>query len=142
MPYIVHPANVVSLLRSHGVSDPTTLAIGWLHDTVEDTQATHEQIEQVFGSKIAHGVYILTRDVDRVDYKKRIESADDNIKLVKLCDTWDNLMTIDCLRPGGIARKIEDTETFYIPLARKLCPDIAKGMRRCLDEYFKVCAGS
>ena len=136
-PYIIHPAGVVALLKEHGVTDPTTLAIGWLHDTIEDTPATYEGLRQVFGPKIAYGVYILTRDVSRADYIKRLESADDNIKLVKLCDTLDNLRTVECLGPSGIARKINDTEMYYIPMADKLCPQIASRLRRSLDVYFE-----
>ncbi|MBW2964753.1 HD domain-containing protein [Candidatus Woesearchaeota archaeon] len=138
IPFIAHPANVVNLLMQHGVSDPATLAIAWLHDTVEDTKVTHADIGRLFGPEIAHGVCILTREVGMgVDeYKQRIAQADNGVKLVKFCDMLDNLRTVECMRPSGLLRKMEDARSFYIPMAQEINPQIAARMKTSIDDYF------
>lgn len=134
-PYIVHPATVVNYLGRLGFKDEITLAVAWLHDTVEDTILTQEEVRQVFGDDVAEGVYLLTRNVGREEYKQRLSMAPNNIKLVKLCDTLHNVTTLEYLSRKGIERKIDDCINFYIPMAQELCPEVAKEMRSCIKNY-------
>jgi len=137
--YIVHPAKVVTLLEQYGIYDEVTLAIAWLHDVLEDTSITYKELQCLFGDVVASGIEHLTRigdtNQDKESYKQKIASAPDNIKMIKLCDTLDNIRTLECLDPEGIVRKINDTENFYIPMARELCPEIAKDLRYHIDTY-------
>jgi GTP diphosphokinase / guanosine-3',5'-bis(diphosphate) 3'-diphosphatase len=134
-PYIVHPEAVVGYLEKFGFEDELTLSVAWLHDTVEDTTLSQEEVRQVFGDDIAEGVYLLTRNVDREEYKQRLGLAPDNIKLVKLCDTLHNITSLECLSKKGIERKIDDCINFYIPMAQELCPEVANEMKGYLRNY-------
>ena len=134
LPYFIHPASVVNYLKQFGVDDDASLAIAWLHDTIEDTPLTYSRINHVFGREIADGVYLLTRNVDREEYKRRLSSAPRNIRMIKLCDTLDNITTLECLSTKGINRKVEDCNSYYIPIAEELCPEIAEEMRRYIHS--------
>ncbi len=133
LPYYVHPKHVVGYLEKFGINDQTTKAIGWLHDTIEDTELNYKQIKHIFGKRIAEGVNYLTRNVDRQTYKNRLKHAPKNVMMVKLCDTLDNIKTLHCLSAKGIERKVNDCREFYIPMAQKLCPAIADRM----EYHFK-----
>jgi GTP diphosphokinase / guanosine-3',5'-bis(diphosphate) 3'-diphosphatase len=135
LPYIVHPENVVNYLKGFGINDENTLSVAWLHDTLEDTTLSYEEIELVFGKSVAKNVYILTRNVDREKYKQRLKTAGRPAQLVKLVDTLDNVSTLDSLSPESIQRKIEDCEGFYIPLANKIFPEIGKQLENHINYY-------
>ncbi len=133
-PYITHPENVARLLKKFG-ADTKTQVTGWLHDIIEDTKGTYEEINNTFGMFEADGVYILTRNVCEDEYKKRLEHSPYEIQLVKLCDLADNLRTLHALRPTGIERKIHDSETFYVPLAEKIKPSLAELILSRIEDY-------
>src|SRR5690554_1518026 len=107
-PYIVHPEAVASLVRSvpHILE---MLAAAWLHDTVEDTEATLDEVERLFGHEVAQLVEMLT-DVSklsdgnrRVRKKKDLEhtaQASAAAKTIKLADLIDNSHSILELDPG------------------------------------------
>ncbi|MBU1198702.1 MAG: HD domain-containing protein [Nanoarchaeota archaeon] len=136
-PYVVHPKHVVELLKQYDVKDQETLAIAWLHDTLEDTVLSYSQIKNTFGSRVADGVHFLTRDVNEIVYKQRLLTAPEDIQLVKLCDTIDNIKNLEVYSPRGLQRKIVDCNSFYIPLAEKIKPEIADKMKFYLDNYEK-----
>ncbi len=136
-PYIVHPQGVVELLKKFEHDDEASLAMGWLHDTLEDTSLTYDEMKDIFGAKVADGVYLLTRNVDRSAYKERLQSASTEVQMVKLCDTLHNVATMSCLSARGIARKVADCQDFYIPLARNLCPLIAEEMEQHIQPYME-----
>ncbi len=135
-PYIEHLEAIASLLRRYGYSDEVTLAIGWLHDTVEDTPLTIEELEMIFGRQIANGVDILTKGSDRAEYNARFLYAPKNIQMVKLCDVLHNTSTLECLADEKRERKIRECETVYIPLAREVCPEIAHEIERNIQYYY------
>ena len=137
LPYIVHPAKVVHYLKKYGVQDEEAHAAGWLHDTLEDTTLTYEDISRATTKRVAEDVYIVTRNVDNKVYKERIAEARYEMQMVKLCDTLHNAKTLHLLSPSGIQRKIEDITGFYLPLAEKICPALAKD----LQYYFEREAG-
>jgi len=86
-PYIVHPEKVASLLYSN--CDKT---IAWLHDTIEDTETTYEEIEQMFGLGIAHSVLGLTHKKGETyfNYIRRIRN-DNDVIAIKIADIVANL---------------------------------------------------
>lgn len=100
--YIVHPAAVAAIVSSVS-SDPDVIAAAWLHDTIEDTKATYEDILHLFGLRIASLVMELTNpskpeDGNRAARKAidlaHIEKASPAAKTIKLADIYDNLSSI------------------------------------------------
>lgn len=101
-PYITHPAAVVELVRSVPHTEAMICA-AWLHDTVEDTPATLEDIEREFGSEIAGLVEMLTdiskpedgkRSVRKAIDRDHTEKASPQAKTIKLADLIDNTRSI------------------------------------------------
>lgn len=72
-PYIRHPTEVARLLHREGHDDDVTMAAAFLHDVVEDSDATIEQIEERFGPEVATIVEAMTEDKSIEDYKERKE---------------------------------------------------------------------
>lgn len=102
-PYINHPKNVVQTLKYLRVTDPATLAAGWLHDVVEDTPTTLEDLRKMFGPTVAALVADLTDPVypDKMPRaqrkacdRARLLNADPRAKLIKLADLLDNTASI------------------------------------------------
>jgi len=100
-PYIEHPEAVAELVREAGLSDiAITAAI--LHDTVEDTGATMEDIEELFGKSIAEYVWYLTKPPvfvgDRATRKEhdryRLSLAPEEVKIIKFYDVYHNASSI------------------------------------------------
>ncbi len=101
-PYIVHPAAVVELVRSV-TDDENMLAAAWLHDTVEDTGATLEDIAQQFGPEVAELVSMLTdkkqpqaknRAARKVAHFRHTADASPDAQTIKLADIIDNTRAI------------------------------------------------
>jgi guanosine-3',5'-bis(diphosphate) 3'-pyrophosphohydrolase len=96
-PYSKHLEDVVNRLKSLGVIDEQVLCAGWLHDTIEDTETSFDDLYEQFGSEIAVMVSSLTKD-KKLSRKKRnqayvvqLKEASFNAKLIKLCDVSANL---------------------------------------------------
>jgi GTP diphosphokinase / guanosine-3',5'-bis(diphosphate) 3'-diphosphatase len=95
-PYIVHLDSVVRILRAHGVEDPQVLAAAYLHDTVEDTETTIEEVYNEFGEEVAKLVYWLTdaeqgrRKIRKIMSAWRLGGAPWDAKIIKLADFIDN----------------------------------------------------
>lgn len=95
-PYIVHPIEVRDMLVLSGVTDEATLCSALLHDTVEDTGTTYEELVSEFGLSIANIVMECTdnKSLPKVDRKKiqitHAEHISDKAKLVKLADKLSN----------------------------------------------------
>jgi len=99
-PYFVHLEAVAQLLRQHGVTDEAVLAAAYLHDTVEDTDATVQDIMRMFGDDVAQLVFWLT-DAEKGNRKARMAMASWRLsrapwdaKLIKLADIVDNTRNI------------------------------------------------
>ena len=113
-PYFSHPLGVAELLARMKL-DSASIVTGLLHDTVEDTDATLEQIEQLFGKEIARlvdGVTKLSRIELQSDHTKHAEnfrklvlamSADIRVLLVKLADRLHNMQTLNFIKDVGQA---------------------------------------
>lgn len=96
-PYYTHLEAVVDTLKNIGVNDEDVLCAAWLHDTIEDTDATFDDIEQRFGSKVAVMVLSLSRDSSlpkkekERQYIEQLKNAPLQALLIKLCDISLNL---------------------------------------------------
>jgi len=139
-PYFSHPlevANILTKMKLDGASIITAL----LHDTVEDTDATLEQIEHLFGKEVARlvdGVTKLSRIELQSDHSKHAEnfrklvlamSEDIRVLLVKLADRLHNMQTLDHIRDMEKRKRIaRETLEIYAPLAERI------GMHQMKDE--------
>jgi len=95
--YSDHLEDVVSLLKSLGIIDEDVLCSGWLHDTIEDTNTTFDELYERFGKKVAVLVSSLSKDKklpkkerERL-YVKQLIDAPMDAKIIKLCDISANL---------------------------------------------------
>jgi len=138
-PYIIHPILVASIVKLIGGDDEMVIA-ALLHDTVEDTEVTIEDIEKKFGQNIKSLVDGLTKITEIREEelpssssdKKLISSAltfrkmlissieDVRVLVIKLCDRVHNMLTLDALRPEKQRRIAEETLVVYVPIAHRL----------------------
>ncbi|HEX4297508.1 MAG TPA: RelA/SpoT family protein, partial [Devosia sp.] len=130
-PYFAHPLEVAAILTDLKLDD-ATVAVGLLHDTIEDTDATRAEIDQLFGSEIGEIVDGLTK-IERLQLVTREEaqaenlrklllaiSADVRVLLVKLADRLHNMRTLDFMPPDKQRRIAEETMDIYAPLAGRM----------------------
>ncbi len=130
-PYIMHPIAVANLLRDIGAS-PSVIAAGFLHDVVEDTDVTPEQLEGYFGSEVKALVEGVTK-LGGINFTNRTEAQAENLRkmflamasdirvvLVKLADRLHNMRTISALQTEKQQRIAKETREIYAPLANRL----------------------
>ncbi len=130
-PYIVHPVAVADLLREIGAS-PSVIAAGFLHDVVEDTDLTLEQLETYFGSEVKELVEGVTK-LGGIHFTNRTEAQAENLRkmflamasdirvvLVKLADRLHNMRTLSSLQFEKQQRIARETREIYAPLANRL----------------------
>jgi GTP pyrophosphokinase len=130
-PYIVHPVGVAEVLAELGMDTPTVVA-ALLHDVLEDTRTTDEDIEAEFGAEAAALVEGVTK-LDRINAASRehqqaeslrkmlIAMADDaRVLVIKLADRLHNMRTIHHLPRDKQRRIAEETLDIYAPLAHRL----------------------
>ncbi len=95
--YSKHLESVVNRLKSLGVVDEELLCAGWLHDTIEDTETSFDDLYEQFGSRVAVLVSTLSKDISLTRkqreqiYVKQLKEASFDAKLIKLCDISANL---------------------------------------------------
>src|SRR3984957_15597304 len=139
-PYFSHPVEVAGLLARMKL-DTASIATGLLHDTVEDTVATLDDIERLFGHEITRlvdGVTKLSRLELQSDQTKQAEnfrklvlamSEDIRVLLVKLADRLHNMRTLPFIKDPEKRRRIaRETMDIYAPLAERI------GIHRMKDE--------
>ncbi|WP_320675522.1 bifunctional (p)ppGpp synthetase/guanosine-3',5'-bis(diphosphate) 3'-pyrophosphohydrolase [Prochlorococcus sp. MIT 1300] len=130
-PYIVHPIAVADLLRDIGASS-SVIAAGFLHDVVEDTDVTPQQLEEYFGSEVRGLVEGVTK-LGGIHFNNRTEAQAENLRkmflamasdirvvLVKLADRLHNMRTIGSLKSDKQQRIARETREIYAPLANRL----------------------
>ena len=130
-PYIVHPLEVAEVLAEMKM-DSTAIAAGLLHDSVEDTPATNEEIEAEFGDQVAHIVEGVT-NIDKIQFANREDRQAENVRkmllamvsdvrvvLIKLADRLHNMRTLEHLRPERQESIARETLEIYAPLAHRL----------------------
>lgn len=127
-PYIVHPINVcINLAKFH--ADGATLVAGMLHDVVEDTKYTLEDVEKHFGNEVAKLVDGVTK-ISNIHFSSLDEARDANIRriitslnedvrviIIKLCDRLHNMRTLKYKAKNKQQRSAIETLTIYVPLA-------------------------
>ncbi|HQR26364.1 MAG TPA: bifunctional (p)ppGpp synthetase/guanosine-3',5'-bis(diphosphate) 3'-pyrophosphohydrolase [Nocardioides sp.] len=128
-PYITHPLAVTTILADIGMTEPTLVA-ALLHDTVEDTPYTLEQLRADFGEEVAALVDGVTK-LDKVKYGDTAEAEtirkmivamarDIRVLVIKLADRLHNMRTIRYLKRETQERKARETLDIYAPLAHRL----------------------
>ncbi|MCI6159916.1 MAG: RelA/SpoT family protein [Prevotella sp.] len=131
-PYIMHPIEVAQIACSEIGLGSTSICSALLHDVVEDTDYTVEDIENIFGAKIAQIVDGLTKisggifgeqaSAQAENFKKLLLTMSDDIRviLIKICDRLHNMRTLDS-QPANKQYKIAgETQYIYAPLANRL----------------------
>jgi len=138
-PYVIHPILVASIVASITADESMTIA-ALLHDVVEDTDVSIDEILDVFGSDVAHLVEGLTkidiiRDkelipshsneklvVSALSFRKMLLASiqDVRVLVVKLCDRLHNMLTLDSLPGHKQLRIAEETLVVYAPIAHRL----------------------
>src|SRR5262245_15898052 len=130
-PYVSHPLSVARIIAELKL-DVASVCAGLLHDCVEDTSATVEQLGETFGKEIAYLVDGVTK-LGKLPYSTREEQQAENFRkmllamardirviLVKLCDRLDNMRSLNHLPPEKQERIAAETMQIYAPLANRL----------------------
>lgn len=137
-PYIQHPLNVAKLLTDAGIGDVNLLVAAILHDTVEDTQTSFEEIADRFGQEAADLVAEVTDDksLPRETRKElQISSAPHksaSARMLKIADKISNLRDIDGAAP--VTWDLETKQT-YLDWAEKVVAG-CRGVNQTLDDWF------
>ena len=141
-PYINHPVEVAIILAQNLHSDADTLCAGLLHDTVEDTDATFEQIERLFGKQVAElvdGVTKLTNiSVSSLSEQQALNlrkmflamAKDIRVIIIKLADRLHNMRTLMAIPEDRRIFKAHETMEIYAPLANRLASARSSGSSR------------
>jgi len=130
-PYIIHPLEVAEVLAEMKL-DASAIAAGLLHDSVEDTPATNEEIAAEFGAQVAHIVEGVTK-IDKIQFANREDRQAENVRkmllamvsdvrvvLIKLADRLHNMRTLEHLSPDRQDAIARETQDIYAPLAHRL----------------------
>src|ERR1035437_10318779 len=130
-PYLVHPLEVATLLAEMRL-DPTAIVAGLLHDAVEDTTVTIEEITAEFGEQVAHIVEGVTK-ISKIDFASSEEAQAENVRkmvlammddirvvLIKLADRLHNMRTLKFLSPERQFKIAKETLEIYAPIAHRL----------------------
>jgi len=130
-PYLQHPIAVAGVLTSLK-TDVTAIVAGLLHDTLEDTVATPEELEKEFGKDVVHLVDGVTKigkitfksyeEKQAENFRKMVLSMADDIRvvLIKLADRLHNMRTLEHLSPAKRQAIAQETLEIYAPLANRL----------------------
>src|SRR3954453_18171828 len=145
-PYFSHPASVAGIIIELRL-DTASVCAGLLHDVVEDTLATTEDIEKVFGQEVAFLVDGVTK-LSKINFASKEDRQAENFRkmlvamardirvlLVKLCDRLDNMRTLEFMKPDAQDRIARETMDIYAPLANRL--GIARFKSELEDLSFK-----
>src|ERR1700761_6111283 len=141
-PYFSHPLEVAAILTEFKLDDATIVA-AMLHDTIEDTPVTRDELDKVFGAEIGGLVDGLTK-LNKLDFASKhavqaenfrkllLAIADDaRVLLIKLADRLHNMRTLHFVPEGKRARIAQDTLDIYAPLAGRMG---MQGMRGELED--------
>jgi GTP pyrophosphokinase len=130
-PYMSHPLEVANILADMRL-DEFAIVSALLHDTVEDTKATVDEIESKFGKEVAHIVDGVTK-ISKMTFETKAQAQAENIRkmivamaedirviMIKLADRLHNMRTLDFQKPEKQKRIAQETLDIYAPLANRL----------------------
>lgn len=130
-PYISHPVAVACQLADLHLDVPTIIA-ALLHDVVEDTKITKQQVAEQFGNQVAELVDGLSK-LEKIEFQSATEAQAENFRkmllamsqdvrviLVKLADRLHNMQTLDVMKPDKRRRIAKETLEIYAPIANRL----------------------
>ena len=130
-PYIIHPLAVAQVVAEMGL-DMDAILGALLHDCIEDTDASHEDIEKLFGTTVAELVEGVTK-LTRTDFSTSEEAQMENLRkmfmamskdirvvLIKIADRLHNMRTMQYQTPAKQIKKCRETMDIYAPLAHRL----------------------
>ncbi|MFI3321230.1 MAG: HD domain-containing protein [Rikenellaceae bacterium] len=154
-PYITHPIAVARIIGEELMLDSNTIIAAFLHDVVEDTDYTIEDISIRFGDDVAFLVKVVTKQKKEHyemskqldNYKQMLDSVQYDIRaiLIKLSDRLHNMRTLSSMRPDKQMKIAGETDYFYAPLANRLGLYYIKTELenlsfhyRCPEEYAKL----
>lgn len=139
VPYILHPTSVACIVVDLGM-DTDSVVAALLHDVVEDTPVTREEVEQMFGKDVANLVDGVTK-ISKIAYTSREERQAENVRkmliamsedirviVIKLADRLHNMRTIDCMREQKRRDIALETMEVFAPIAHRL------GIKAIKDE--------
>ena len=131
-PFVTHPLAVAQIVAEELHLDSESIAAALLHDTIEDTAATHEQIAELFSPTIANLVEGVSK-LTRVHYTSKAEEQMENLRkmllamskdirviLIKISDRLHNMRTLDYQTPEKQKQKSFETMEIYAPIAHRL----------------------
>lgn len=130
-PYITHPVSVACILAELHLDTPTLIA-ALLHDVVEDTGVTNQEVSEQFGKQVAELVDGLSK-LDKIEFQSATQAQAENFRkmllamsqdvrviLVKLADRLHNMQTMDAMSPEKRRRISRETLDIYAPIANRL----------------------
>ena len=140
-PYIIHPMAVARIVAEELLLGPNPVIAAFLHDVVEDTDHTIEEVKSLFGPDVAYLVRVVTKKKKvqnntskQVDnFKQMLDSLHYDIRaiLIKLADRLHNMRTLESMLPEKQMKIAGETDYFYAPLANRLG---LYGIRRELEN--------
>src|SRR5664279_5097982 len=130
-PYLAHPLEVATVLAEMRL-DTTAIAAGLLHDSIEDTEVTVDDIRREFGEQVAHIVEGVTK-ISKIEFASREEAQAESVRkmvlamvddirvvLIKLADRLHNMRTLQHLTPERQKTIAKETLEIYAPIAHRL----------------------
>ena len=162
-PYIMHPVAVATIIAEDFMMDANSVAAGFLHDVVEDTDTTIDDIRREFGDDVAFLVQVVTKpkshapgQADLAKQEKTFRQLLDSMRrdiravLIKLADRLHNMRSLGSMQPVKQMKIAGETDFFYAPFANRLglnnlrrelenlsfrfrCPERYERLRRALD---------
>jgi len=137
-PFTEHLEGVVNRLKNLGISNQDILCTAWLHDTIEDTDATFDEINEIFGNSISVLVLSLTKDSElskkqrEAQYIQQLKDSTLQAKIIKFCDISANLKDI-ANAPISKTQKNKQTKKLFHYLRV-----IKNGVSEIKAEYPKI----
>ena len=129
-PYILHPIAVARIAAEELMLDVSSVIAAFLHDVVEDTPHTIEEISSLFGDDVAFLVSVMTKEEKETydesrqvdNFRRMLGSVQYDIRplLIKLSDRLHNMRTLSSMRPDKQMKIAGETDYFYAPLANRL----------------------